>query len=1127
MTEFYDSLTTLPCRTEFPMHQIIPSIHRLLRSLFILFLVANSIAGLSQGSETTPNRSGFVDPPVSAKPRVWWHWMNGNISKEGIKKDLLWMNRVGLGGFQNFDASLFTPQVVKERVVYMTPEWIDAFRYATRLADSLQLEMAIAGSPGWSVTGGPWVPASDGMKKYVWTETFVTGGKVVNQKLREPSHATGKFQNHKLESTNFTGTSVSAVPSFYADAAVVAFRLTSADKPFASLNPKVSSSGGTFSVADLTDGDLENARLLPPGEVGEETWIQYEFPIPQTFKAFTVCGANHLPLEDFNGGPTNRSLQVSDDGTTFREVAKISGSIVPQNTVSILPATGKYFRFVIKTLPPIDNPFAAMMGASAEKPKPVGVNVSEFVLHTTDRIDQFEDKTGFTPWSESGELNTGSYTDKESIVEVVDLSQKMKSDGTLSWEAPKGNWSIIRFGYSLTGRQNHPASPEATGLEVDKLDKEAVSKYMETYLNKYKEATGGMMGASGLTHMVLDSYEAGHMTWTKNFPAEFRKRRGYDITRWIPVLTGRVVSSGEESEKFLWDFRKTIGELIVENHYDAIGEILHRRGMKRYTESHENKRIYLADGMDVKRKADVPMSAMWTPGSLAASPDEEIRSRADIRESASVAHIYGQNIVAAESMTAIRNSFAFSPERLKRTADMEMASGVNRFIIHTSVHQPLDDKKPGLSLGPFGQWFTRHETWAEQAGAWVDYLARSSYMLQQGKQVANILYYYGENNNITQLCTQKLPSLPAGYEFDFVNANTLKEIIQAKDKKLVAPSGMEYNILVLDESARLMTLAVLKKIRDLAKSGVRIAGTKPEKSPSLSDNPKEFREVLAETWKLPHVSSKDIGEMLKDDGITEDVIISKASSEILYVHRKTNDQDIYWLNNRSDLPTDAEISFRITGKLPELWNPLTGEVEKVSYEIKDGRTILPLRFESWDAFFIVFTANTTTFSYRKPELREKHSIALTSPWQVNFEKGRGAPASAQFTALKSLHENADPGIKYFSGTASYNTTFNSPSAGPGYIDLGDAKNVAEVFLNGKSQGIVWKKPFSVTFKDALQKGNNTLEIRVTNLWVNRLIGDAQPGVAEKTTYTTMPFYKAENPLLPSGLIGPVVVKVVE
>lgn len=1073
---------------------------------------------------TSTLASDFVTPPPSARPRVWWHWMNGNITKDGIRKDLTWLQSVGVGGVQNFDASLGTPQIVQNRLTYMTPEWKEAFRYATHVADSLKLELAIAGSPGWSVTGGPWVQPADGMKKYVWTETYLKGGQTFKGKLTEPSHATGKIQNQTAETATIMGGATKPPPTYYQDAAVVAYKLTSNDRPLTSLNPKVTSSGGNFSLADLTDGNLMNAQQLPPGKVDEEIWIQYSFDTPQTFKAFTVSGANHIPLEDFNGGPLNRWLRVSDDGVQFREVVALTASIVPQNTMGIPATTAKHFRLVYKTIAFNPNPFGAMMGGPTGELKPAGVDISEFVLHTVDRVDQFEDKAGFTPWPEWGEFFTKTYTDKESITEVVDLTSKLAADGTLNWTVPAGNWCVLRFGYSLTGRQNHPASPEATGLEVDKLDKDAVTRYINTYLDMYKDASGGMMGTKGLTHMILDSYEAGHMTWTKDFPEQFKKRRGYDIINWLPVLTGRVVKSGSESEKFLWDFRKTIGELIADNHYDAIGDALHQRGMKRYTESHEGGRIYLADGMDVKRNADIPMSAMWIPGSLAPGPDEEVRSRADIRESASVAHIYGQNIVAAESMTAVGKAFGYSPEMLKRTADMEMASGVNRFVIHTSVHQPVDDKKPGLGLGPFGQWFTRHETWARQAKPWISYLARTSHMLQQGKYVADILYYYGENCNITYLFGRYLPLVPKGFEYDFVNATTLKDVIQAKDGKLVTPSGMYYNLLVLHESARLMTLPVLKKIRDLAKAGVNITGAKPVQSPSLSDNDAEFQAIVAEVWAMPNVSTNAPDQMVKVNGLVEDVIVQNAKSEVLYVHRKDGDRDIYWLNNRSAEPTDATVSFRVAGMMPKLWNSMTGEIQDVSYEIKDGRTIIPVHFESWDAFFIVFENKTNALSFKKPEVKEKLTFTVDGTWQVNFEEGRGAPKSAEFKELKSLSENADPGIKYFSGTATYKITFNSPLGGDGWIDLGAVKDVAEVILNGKSQGIAWKTPFKQKIT-GLKRGANTLEVRVTNLWVNRLIGDAQPGVTTKLTYTTRPFYRADTPLLGAGLMGVVRVEV--
>ena len=685
--------------------------------------------------------------------------MRGRITKDGIRKDLLWMKRSGIGGFQNFDASLMTPQIIDKRLTYMTPEWKDAFKFATELADQKGLEMAIAGSPGWSVTGGPWVPAEDGMKKYVWTETQVNGGQPFKGKIPQPAATTGNFQNVGLPQTTMLGEATGVLPEYYHDAFVIAYRNLPTDKTLADLEPKMTSSGGDFTLGGLTDGDLNTTTFLPPKAIGEDMWIQYQFEKPQTLKAVQIVGAIHSALEGFNGGPLNRRLKVSDDGVNFREIAAFTSSINPQNTLAFLPTTAKYWRLAYETLPPPFSPFGAMFGAP-QQTEPDGVNVAEFKLFTTDRIDQFEDKAGFTPWKEDNPTFAQQNADAIPTEQVIDLTSIMGADGSLDWTPPapraigagskgeQADWLVLRFGYSITGRQNHPASPEATGLEVDKLDKDAVRKYINAYLDMYKDATGGLMGEKGLSHMILDSYEAGHMTWTKALPDEFAKRRGYDIKPWIPVLTGRIVKSREASEAFLWDFRKTIGEMIAENHYDVIGEELHKRGMKRYTESHEDKRIYLADGMDVKRNADIPMSAMWTPGSLAGGADEEVRSEADIREAASVAHIYGKPFVAAESMTSIGNAFSWQPEKLKRTADLEMASGLNRFVIHTSVHQPLDDKMPGFSLGPFGQYFTRQETWSGAgAKAWVDYLSRSCHLLQQGKFVADALVYYGENTN--------------------------------------------------------------------------------------------------------------------------------------------------------------------------------------------------------------------------------------------------------------------------------------------------------------------------------------------------------------------------------------------
>lgn len=1079
---------------------------------FIAFSLFLLVTSASYGQQD-PLLAKFQNPTNEAKPRVWWHWMNGNITQEGIRKDLEWMDKTGIGGVQNFDANLFTPVVVPQKLVFMTPEWKAAFKYASDLAGQKGLEMAIAGSPGWSVTGGPWVKPEDAMKKYVWSELEVEGGKPFSGKLPRPSDQTGKYQDAHLEGGGLGGGFIGEVPSFYRDALVIAFPVD--EKSLAELTPTISTSGGEFTLDLLTDGSIAQSAFLPPMEIGQDMWIQYAFGQPRTFHAFSIAGAMNGPLAEFNGGPENRRLKVSDDGINFKTIATVSGSTVPFNTVAIPPTTAKYWRITYETLPPQPNVFAAMAGLPQQE-KPDGVQVAEFQLYTSSRIDQVEDKAGFSPWPEDNCLATGlDAQGLQGIIsakEVIDLTALLKEDGGLTWTAPAGKWKIVRLGYSLTGRQNHPASPEATGLEVDKLDAEAVRRYINHYLDLYQNATGDKLGAGGLEFMILDSYEAGHMNWSVTFPQEFQKRRGYSLVPYLPALTGRIVNSLEESEKFLWDFRKTIGELISDHHYDVIGEELNKRGMKRYTESHENKRIYLADGMDVKRNADIPMSAMWTPGSLAGGADEEVRSEADIRESASVANIYGKPFVAAESMTSVGRPFQEYPERLKRTADLELASGLNRFVIHTSVHQPLDDKKPGFSLGPFGQYFSRQESWAGMAKPWMDYLGRSSAMLQQGRNVADILYLYGENTNITWIAREKLPQIPKGYEFDFVNATALQEAIQAENGKLKAKSGNTYEVLMLDESASLMTLPVLKKLKVLADAGVKIIGKRPVKSPSLSDSDSEFQALADQIW-----AKENVGSEVKIP-IAADVQLSGTDHKILFRHRKTNFEEIFWLNNRNVNPTTATASFRITGKKPMLWNPIDGSVQEVSFEIKNGRTEVPLKFESWDAFFIVFRESVSQNSYAIAAKSESVAVEINGIWKVDFSTKK-----SDFATLNSWSDHSDPEIKYFSGTAAYSNSFNlsqKESQGAYILDLGEVKNLAEIIVNGQNLGVVWKTPFRIDISKALKNGDNQVEIRVVNTWVNRLIGDAQPG-AKKSTFTTMPFYRADSPLVPSGLIGPV------
>lgn len=1118
----------------------------LLRNVSLVATLAVFV-GAGRAQQSTPSDSlqlGFQNPPNTAKPRVWWHWMNGNITKEGIDLDLDWMKRVGIGGFQNFDAALNTPKVVDKRLIYMTPEWKDAFLFATKKADKLGFEMAVAGSPGWSESGGPWVPPSHAMKKLVWSETKVEGGTPFHGVLTAPPTVTGPFQNlaRRDSMAHMGGVAGTATKDFFAESAVIAYREPDAELASKKQTPKVTISSGTVEANQLSAHDMMSITRLPIAPAGETAWIQFEFPEAQSIQAVTFAfGGTADPLALFagetNGGPVFAS---SDDGVQFRPIVTLPTVGAVQHTLSFAPVTARFFRLNFLTKAPLASPLEEMdlteLGVTAV-PKSTAYEIAELELHEGPRVNRFEEKAAFAAVPDLYAFETPKIENRFAIARsgVVDLTKKMSPDGTLTWTPPAGHWTVLRFGYSLTGITNHPAPPEATGPEVDKLNRAYVKDYIEHYLDNYKDATGGMMGKRGLQYVITDSWEAGTQNWTDEMIAEFTKRRGYDPHPWFPVLTGRIVESAASSDRFLWDFRKTIADLVAENHYGQIAESLHARGMGQYGESHESGRATIGDGMEMKRADDVPMAAMWTqrPG-----VNEELYAyNADIRESASVAHIYGQNLVAAESMTAGGSAWAWSPETLKPTADKELAMGLNRFVIHSSVHQPLINKAPGLALGPFGQWFNRNETWAEQAQPWVTYLARNSYLLQQGRFVADVAYFYGEDSNVTAIFKSHSPAVPQGYNFDFVNADALVHKFSVKDHQLTTASGMTYRVLALDPYSRHMSLAVLRKLEMLVRDGAIVVGDRPSDTPSLGDKETEFQEIADRVWGTTNEHSYGKGRVISGGkleaalatlGIARDFDATKAGSDanLLFVHRALPEGDLYFVDNRRARTETLDASFRMDGKVAELWHADSGAIEAASYRIEGGRTFVPLKLGPYETVFVVFRHATKELAQTLPTYTDTTLVTVDGPWQVAFEAGKGAPARSTSMQLTSWSKDQDAGIKYFSGHGIYTKTIEAPTEwfahdADLWLDLGDVKNIAEVKVNGTPLGTLWKAPFRVKVSGALKPGTNTLEIAVTNLWVNRLIGDQQPAAAEKYTFTTRNPYKANSPLLDSGLLGPV------
>ena len=1069
---------------------------------------------------------GFITPPDDAKPRVWWHWMNGNITLDGALKDIEWMKRVGVGGFHCFDAGLTTPQIVDHRVGYMSDEWKDIFMAAVGKADEYGMEVAVAGSPGWSETGGPWVRPEQAMKKIVWSEVDAEGGKEFDGILPHPPVVNGKFQDIPDPGAFKEG-------EYYSDIAVVAVKVKAPS--LANLSPKVTSSGGNFSLEQLSNGRMTDSSTLPYSENGKGAWIVYEFDKPQTVYGADVCGGIYDGFVErvMSQEPEGMVIEASDNGIDFTPVANVCGKAFNLATLSFKPVTAKYFRLSVSSEEASVNGYysqAVTRGIGAPALGKEGIPLSEFKLYGTPRVSRFLEKAGFFP---AAELYSCASADAEPVCkasEVIDLTGKMDADGKLVWTPADGYWKIIRFGCSLTGHQNSPASPEATGLEVDKFDPDAVRDYIEHYIAMYKDAAGGMMGERGIHYLMFDSWEAGCQNWTQGMFGAFKKECGYDLLPWLPAIAGYVVDTPEKSDKFLWDYRRTIAALVAVNHYDLLTGILKEKGLESYSESHELVRAFIADGMRVKKNAAIPMCAMWTgdPRNVLAIG----ASGADCRESASVSHLYGKKYVAAESLTQAGNAWSSYPEILKERADLLMANGLNRFIIHESAHQPLDDFRPGFTLGVFGQWFNRHDTWAEQAKAWMSYLSKSCFLLQQGMNVADILYYFGEDNNVTMLYRDALPSMPEGFNFDFVNADAIINDLEVRDGMIIAPSGSKYKMIVLGENAGMMSLPVLEKLGQMVKDGAVLVGPQPVATPSLSDQDSRFREIVCDMWSGKPVTVYGHGKVLNcsvEDaveaiGCVPDVILSKPheDSMYMYVHRIFDGCHIYWLDSRTKNTEDVEASFDVRGLVPEVWNAVDGSMRPASYKTEKGRTVVKLHFEPEDALFVVFRKKASSDSFELPDLKVT-SIPVDGSWNVSFKNGMGAPENIVFDTLMDWSENDNLAIRYYSGSATYSKNIDIPASAIGdetWLSLGSVKNIAEVRLNGQDLGIVWKEPWKVDASSAVKPGENTLEITVTNLWVNRLVGDAR-GDNGHYGRTTMQYHSADESLSPSGLLGPV------
>ena len=1195
-------LTTLPNQGTFCVCPVAQQKMKTNPFLFPVLLVASFTLTVSAAPDDSLE-AGFSNPPNTAKPQTWWHWMNGNITKEGITADLEAMKQIGLGGATIVNADCGIP---RGPVAFMSPEWQDDFKFAVSEAQRLGLEMCVENCAGWSSSGGPWITPSNAMQRITTSEVRVSGPGKFDATLPQPPT--------KLD--------------FYRDIAVLAF-------------PEKSNSGSHPAIGDL------------------------------------------------------------NDKAGFKDHA------VESSTAS-------------------DNPAAGVISGR----------------------------------------------------KIVDLTSRLGADGHLNWKIPRGNWTILRVGYTPTGVNNHPAPLEGTGLECDKLDPSGLDAHWAGFMQKVLDDVGPLAGTT-LDASFIDSYEVGNQNWSKSFRAEFEQRRGYDPEKYLPVFTGRIVDSPAVSERVLWDVRRTIADLFAENYYGHFAELCRQHGLKSMVEPYTGPFESLQSG----EPEDLVMGEFWA-GS---------HGEASVKVASSVAHIYGKTIVGTETFTASpeHGRWQNDPYSLKALGDLMYCWGVNRYTFHRYAMQPWTNRWPGMTMGQWGFHFERTETWWKQGKPWIDYISRCQFLLQQGRSVQDAAYFDGQSAPVERRDGD--PALPAGYDFDAVDADVLLHGATVKDGRLTLASGANYAVLILPPDDINMTPEMLQCVRKLVRDGATVVGPRPQQSPSLDDYPACDRQVKAiakQLWGncngttvLEHkfgkgqvVLGKSLADIFAEQNLEPDFEFHSGDddTDLVYTHRTTGAADIYFVSNQRQQFGSADCVFRVSGKVPELWDPQTGVIRPAPvWHEEGGRTIVYLDFDPAGSVFVVFRNGPSpdhlvsakfhetkssesakpvdlrilhaAYGYFAPashpwidvtdkvkalvaagthevpadndfagddpavevvkqlrveynlngsdetaevkengtlavpesativralygelngtnqvvdvttklaslvtdgrlnvsadntltggdpalnlvkELRVDYAIngvnkhivvreneklilpatsnigtppqcefataandspsvtlwdngraelhmdngqtlhadandvpepqAVDGPWTLNFPPNWGAPPSVTLPQLISWTVDSDSGVRYFSGTATYEKDIEIPTerlaAGRElWLDLGEVKNFAEVELNGHAFGTLWKPPFRVNITAAAKPGANKLVVKVTNLWPNRLIGDEQlpsdrewngkqlkawpqwlldgkPSPTGRFTFTTWHHYTKDSQLLDSGLIGPVTLQTAE
>ncbi|MDR1958550.1 MAG: hypothetical protein LBQ54_05855 [Planctomycetaceae bacterium] len=1019
-----------------------------------------------------PLQEGFQNPPESVRVGVYWYWINDNISRDGVVKDLEAMAEVGI-------TRAFIGNIGEQGGGYgqhklLSDEWWNITHETLKTAARLGIEIGMFNSPGWSQSGGPWVKPEQSMRYLAFSETKVLGPKTFREKLAAPGE---NFQDVK--------TLAFPAPKAEASAASLDNPVINAETPAVTLKTGFVPRSLTIEVNRPSSAKIE---------------IQWEKDNTfQTVKTVTLDRSNaSLSVGFLPFAPSVFSLpEANADISSVRLVFSDFHGSVSKIEVSAIPKV-EYFA---------EKELAKM----CQNPHP---------------------NWGTYMWREPPAVKDSQLVTKPE--QIVDISGFLEKDGTLHWDVPEGEWIIQRTGMLTTGVTNAPATREAKGLETDKMSKQHIASHFDAYMGKILERIPAD-DRKAFKVVVLDSYETGGQNWTDGMIDEFKQRYGYDPVPFLPVLNGRVVGNPDLSDRFLWDLRRMVADKVAYDYVAGLRDVSNQHGLTTWLECYGHWG-FPGEFLQYGGQSDGVAGEFWNEGDLGS-----IENRA----ASSCAHIYGKQKVTAESFTASGRAYERYPALLKKRCDWSYTEGINETLMHLYIQQPDETRTPGINAW-FGTEFNRKNTWFYEMKPFVAYMRRCMFLLQQGLHVADAAYFIGEDApKMIGVCD---PPLPKGYSFDYINGEILRDKIRVQNRKLVLPHGTEYRILVLPKQDT-MRPELLRKIKRLVEDGAVVLGNPPKKSPSMQNHPacdEEVQKLAAELWGHvdgEKVKSRQVGKGLILSGMTMqeafDLIPLKPDCgirppDILYVHRTTGDGEIYFVTNQTGKPVSFSPQFRVEGLVPELWDADTGEMRTLpAFVQKEDITEVPLKLDAFGSAFVVFRnrgtpkAGGVEDNFPTPQV----AVTLDGAWKVQFDASlRGPEQPVTLEKLSDWTASQEDAVKYYSGTATYTTTFDLEKVDAGkryFAHLGTVHVIASVKINGQYADTVWTAPWQADITKGLKTGTNQLEVSVTNTWVNRLIGDSRLPEPDRKTWLTANPFKPDSKLAPSGLLGPVTIQYVQ